>query len=171
MSPTYDLKEVSTHVDHEMARFLELHMEIKDPSRRYPPIVVHAMLTAYAAHVRNLLEFFYEKSPSGRYSNKDAKYGDFLPSGSRNRFAKRGYNQREKRIWDRASKQVSHLSKFRSGPTRRGEWHRLTDWANDHHRGAIVPKIKDAVKRISIYLDQTPGILQRFNRWEEAKKA
>ena len=66
----------------EMVRFLEVHMELQGangPPNRHPSVVIHALRTAYATHVRNLLEFFREKVAC------DVVYGDLLAS-NRNPF-------------------------------------------------------------------------------------
>ena len=49
-------KAAREHVDHEMARFLDLHVEINRGSHQ--GIVLGAILTAYASHARNLLSSF-----------------------------------------------------------------------------------------------------------------
>ena len=69
-------KEAREHVDHEMARFLDLHVEINRGSHQ--GIVLGAILTAYASHARNLLEFFLCSSgplysPANRFETPEGR--------------------------------------------------------------------------------------------------
>ena len=66
--------------------------------------------------------------------------------------------------WDRASKQVSHLSKRRGGL--KDEWIDAQEWGNDpSHRTEIVPKIQRAVEEFGDQLDNVPQLLEDFLAW------
>lgn len=85
-----------------------------------PRIVVAAMRTAYATHVRNLLELFHEGSPGvgGGKAAEDIEYElvDPNPYGGE-------WTQQEKDYWNQATQQLaSHLSGGRPGHGKLDEW-------------------------------------------------
>lgn len=105
---------------HEMRSYLQLHQRMKTESAEYDQVVWSAMRTAYGAHVRNLLEFFHCKAGDGDVCWKDLADAD-SPYGSLGGAAKD--------LWDRASKQVAHISKVRGGP--KNQWATAAEWGND----------------------------------------
>ncbi len=146
------------HAAHEMARFLELHVEMKNPSCEYLPIIWHSMRTTYATHVRNLLEFFHERSPhgGGGKAAKDIKYGELVdPNPYRG-----NWTEEEEDWWNQATQLASHLGGERSD---HGE---LDEWEDRGCEKALVPMIKDAVARVPDQLRlegaDVPRALARF---------
>ncbi len=162
-------KAAREHVDHEMARFLDLHVEINRGSHQ--GIVLGAILTAYASHARNLLEFFKERTPTRPALHPGTAYFSlYLPSGVLNRFAGL-YNGPEEHVWSRATQQVAHLSGFRAGADlRRKRWRRLKEWGSRYHRDAILPKIRTALDEVRGAATTFPSTFAAFRRWEAAGK-
>jgi hypothetical protein len=57
--PTKD--QLAPHVDHDVSQFLLLHRELNSLRYRiYPEVVRRAIVVAYAAHFRALIEFFHD---------------------------------------------------------------------------------------------------------------
>ena len=149
--------EWARHVAHEMTSYLQLHRRMKTAGRKYDEVVWSAMRTAYGAHVRNLLEFFHCKAGDSDVCWKDlageaSPYGKLVGTG--------------KQLWDRASKQISHLSKRRGGL--KDEWIDAQEWGNDpSHLTEIVPKIQKAVEEFGDQLDKVPQLLEDFLAWKQ----
>lgn len=130
---------------------------MRTPDNNYDQVVWSAMRTAYAAHVRNLLEFFHCEKPSQDVCWTHLADDDSNPFGSMKGAAKG--------LWERASKQVAHLSQNRSG--KNNKWGTAAEWESDPtHREEIVPKIQTAVDEFGSRRGDVPEVLKEFLDWE-----
>ena len=157
--PPYDLKAVARHVDREMASLLELQKELSLLQSHYPPVVWHAMRTAYAAHFRNLLEFFHGRRPPGKKDKLDARYADYL-GRDRNKDPLGIWMEAEKRRMDDADKLLAHLSALRDADDR-GE---RPEWGSEEDRERMVPLIGKAMAKIEGSADLFPDTHEALKR-------
>ncbi len=159
------IEEGARHATHEMVRFLEIHMELhgaNGPLNRHSSVVIHALRTAYATHVRNLLEFFHEKCEG------DVVYGDLLASNG-NPYKepdRKKWPQPEQDWWLQASQLASHLAGNRS------DYEDLPEWEDRGCEKVLVRMISDAVEKTPNMLrhgriDGT-AVLEEFMHWWQA---
>jgi hypothetical protein len=116
------------HLDHELSQLVSLHLERRSPRYpAYPECVRRAIVVAYAAHYRVLLEFFHD----GR-SRAAVRDGD-CPTPADLKFSEVAAGQTAptwspaavRRLCD-ADKLVGHLSQQRG--EREAEWGQDSDW-------------------------------------------
>ena len=158
--------ERARHTAHEMARFLEIHMALhnarrlsKDPFTDLP-VIWDALRTAYATHVRNLLEFFHEGTPRGGGRKDDITYGELLAS---NRYRK-DWPAVHISLWDQATQLGAHIS------GKRPDHGDLPKWEDRGCNAVLLPMIEDAVGRIPDLLRHegadVPALLDTFVAWQ-----
>jgi hypothetical protein len=113
-SPTKD--QLAPHVDHDVSQFLLLHRELDSLRYRiYPEVVRRAIVVAYAAHFRALIEFFHDGNrPSqaemdavGCERRTDITFSSFAGS------TRPAWTDSEKMRLCDANKLVGHLSQAR----------------------------------------------------------
>ena len=149
-------KEKARHAAHEMVAFLSGHMELHDAmgDGRHGDVVMRALRTAYATHVRNLLEFFHEKD------KRDIKYGDLATENPYRLDPGCDWPKEECEWWLQASQLAAHLS------GKRPDHGDLPEWENRGCEGAIVPMIRRAARAIPRLLPSVADTLARFDEWD-----
>jgi hypothetical protein len=115
-------------LDHELSQLIALHRELRSPRyQEYPDCVKRAVVVAYAAHYRVLLEFFHDGRRSATREDVDcpkpadlrySKVADGVTAPAWSRTAL-------DRLCD-ADKLVGHLSEQRG--ERQSDWGRDADW-------------------------------------------
>ena len=158
---TDDLREKARHATHEMVGFLEIHRELhpaSGPLSRHSNVVVHALRTAYATHVRNLLEFFHEKVKG------DVVYGDLVGSDNPFKASFQKWPELEQGWWEQASKLASHLAGNRS------DFKDLGEWEDRGCEEVLVPMIRHAAEKIPSQLQHEgldgPAVMGDFLEWQ-----
>jgi hypothetical protein len=144
-------------VDSEMASLLAIAIERASRSTDYPPHVVAALETAYAAHFRNFMEFVHNGRPTYKAKRKDIRFSDF-PGGTQNVVWKPSELQRFKA----ADKLVAHLSRGRA--QRR---HAKRYWGGPADHALALCRIKEVLNAIT----QAKATFPRTSELLEAIKA
>ena len=152
-------EEKARHAAHEMVAFLNVHMALCDPKGTvgHPDVVIHALRTAYATHVRNLLEFFRDKV------DRDIKYGDLVPMNQWRRKEKGDWPQCEQDWWLQATQLASHLS------SNRPRWGALDEWEERGCEKTIADWIRHAVVVIPELLPGVAETLTVFDTWQSSR--
>jgi hypothetical protein len=115
-------------LDHELSQLLALHLELRSARYgEYPECVKRAIVVAYAAHYRVLLEFFHDgRSRAAERDGDCPKPADLKFSDVAEGKAAPAWSAAALRRLCDGDKLVGHLSRQRG--ERDGDWGRDGDW-------------------------------------------